>query len=143
MFYIDFEVNFQININVADRTVKTLKTIGPAVFNGGFSTFLAFVLLVDSASYGFQLFFRVSFPYNFFNIYFSKSFDAINIYYLLIEQFVVSLIKRRICKMFLHSANHEYRSDTVSSNGRREIWFHRTWLCLICTLVSCLFPVAR
>ena len=43
------------------RAVKTLKNIGPAVFNGGFSTFLAFVLLVDSTSYGFVLFFRVSF----------------------------------------------------------------------------------
>lgn len=37
-----------------------LKEIGPAVFNGGFSTFLAFVLLANSNSYGFALFFRVS-----------------------------------------------------------------------------------
>ncbi|XP_012942197.1 protein patched homolog 3 [Aplysia californica] len=42
-----------------NRAIETLKTIGPAVFNGGLSTFLAFVLLVNSASYGFQLFFRV------------------------------------------------------------------------------------
>ena len=34
--------------------------IGPAVFSGGFSTFLAFLLLVKSSSYGFVLFFRVS-----------------------------------------------------------------------------------
>ncbi|CAG5135683.1 unnamed protein product, partial [Candidula unifasciata] len=42
-----------------DRVIVTLKLIGPAVFNGGFSTFLAFVLLADSASYGFQMFFKV------------------------------------------------------------------------------------
>ncbi|KAK3791755.1 hypothetical protein RRG08_028904 [Elysia crispata] len=43
------------------RAVATLADIGPAVFNGGFSTFLAFVLLSNSKSYGFQLFFRVFF----------------------------------------------------------------------------------
>lgn len=42
-----------------ERTVATLRNIGPAVFNGGFSTFLAFVLLANSASYGFVVFFRV------------------------------------------------------------------------------------
>ncbi|GFR61545.1 patched domain-containing protein 3 [Elysia marginata] len=43
------------------RVVSTLADIGPAVFNGGFSTFLAFVLLANSRSYGFLLFFRVFF----------------------------------------------------------------------------------
>ncbi|RUS83328.1 hypothetical protein EGW08_008906 [Elysia chlorotica] len=43
------------------RAMATLTEIGPAVFNGGFSTFLAFVLLANSKSYGFQLFFRVFF----------------------------------------------------------------------------------
>ncbi|XP_076441160.1 patched domain-containing protein 3-like isoform X2 [Babylonia areolata] len=42
-----------------ERTVATLRNMGPAVFNGGFSTFLAFVLLAKSASYGFVVFFRV------------------------------------------------------------------------------------
>ncbi|XP_070195122.1 patched domain-containing protein 3-like isoform X2 [Littorina saxatilis] len=42
-----------------ERTVATLRNIGPAVFNGGFSTFLAFVLLANSSSYGFVVFFRV------------------------------------------------------------------------------------
>lgn len=42
-----------------ERTMKTLVTIGPAVFSGGFSTFLAFLLLVNSISYGFTLFFRI------------------------------------------------------------------------------------
>ncbi|KAK7483450.1 hypothetical protein BaRGS_00025249 [Batillaria attramentaria] len=42
-----------------ERTIATLRNMGPAVFNGGFSTFLAFVLLADSASYGFLVFFRV------------------------------------------------------------------------------------
>ena len=43
----------------AERAKATLGQIGPAVFQGGFSTFLAFVLLADSNSYGFALFFRV------------------------------------------------------------------------------------
>ena len=43
----------------AERMVATLRNIGPAVFNGGFSTFLAFVLLANSSSYGFVVFFRV------------------------------------------------------------------------------------
>lgn len=42
-----------------ERTRKTLISIGPAVFSGGFSTFLAFLLLVNSKSYGFTLFFRI------------------------------------------------------------------------------------
>lgn len=42
-----------------ERAKATLYTIGPAVLNGGLSTFLAFVLLANSRSYGFLLFFRV------------------------------------------------------------------------------------
>ena len=37
----------------------TLSEIGPPVLNGGISTLLAFVLLVQSESYIFQTFFRV------------------------------------------------------------------------------------
>ncbi|KAK3599821.1 hypothetical protein CHS0354_022387 [Potamilus streckersoni] len=48
-----------ISGNKDDRAKVTLVKIGPAVINGGFSTFLAFVLLADSNSYGFALFFRV------------------------------------------------------------------------------------
>lgn len=43
-----------------ERPIKALAAIGPAVFSGGFSTFLAFLLLSRSNSYGFALFFRVS-----------------------------------------------------------------------------------
>lgn len=44
---------------VSERAIKTLSSIGPAVFNGGFSTFLAFVLLSLSKSYVFHTFFKV------------------------------------------------------------------------------------
>ncbi|KAH9519679.1 hypothetical protein Btru_003303 [Bulinus truncatus] len=54
--------------NRHDRTLLSLKDIGPAVFNGGFSTFLAFALLANSASFGFQMFFRASFLFFFFKI---------------------------------------------------------------------------
>ncbi|XP_033117064.1 NPC intracellular cholesterol transporter 1-like [Anneissia japonica] len=42
-----------------ERTCKTLGNIGPAVFNGGFSTFLVFILLSLSNSYIYQVFFKV------------------------------------------------------------------------------------
>ncbi|XP_053394032.1 protein patched homolog 1-like isoform X2 [Mercenaria mercenaria] len=45
--------------NREERAKATLYTIGPAVLNGGVSTFLAFVLLANSKSYGFVMFFRV------------------------------------------------------------------------------------
>eukprot|EP00058_Branchiostoma_floridae_P007566 XP_002593054.1 hypothetical protein BRAFLDRAFT_74381 [Branchiostoma floridae] len=44
-----------------ERAKETLLRIGTAVFNGGFSTFLAFVLLSGSQSYIFQTFFKVFF----------------------------------------------------------------------------------
>ncbi|XP_041359344.1 protein patched homolog 1-like isoform X2 [Gigantopelta aegis] len=52
-----------------ERSILTLKIIGPAVFNGGFSTFLAFVLLASSTSYGFTLFFRVFFTVVLFGLF--------------------------------------------------------------------------
>ncbi|XP_013382604.1 protein patched homolog 1 [Lingula anatina] len=44
-----------------ERAKTTIGDMGPAVFNGGFSTFLAFVLLAFSGSYVFQVFFKVFF----------------------------------------------------------------------------------
>ena len=42
------------------RAADTLRDIGPAVFNGGFSTFIAFVFLATSTSHVFITFFKVS-----------------------------------------------------------------------------------
>lgn len=42
------------------RTIETLSDIGSAVMNGGFSTFLAFVITSTSASHVFLTFFKVS-----------------------------------------------------------------------------------
>ena len=39
---------------------RALVDIGPAVFNGGFSTYLAFALLCFSNSYLFRSFFKVN-----------------------------------------------------------------------------------
>jgi len=44
-----------------ERMVKTLTNIGPAVLNGGISTFLAFVLLCTSKSIIFLTFFKIFF----------------------------------------------------------------------------------
>merc|ERR1711963_684708 len=43
------------------RVREALADIGPAVFNGGFSTFLAFILLANSKSHVFSTFFKVFF----------------------------------------------------------------------------------
>jgi len=43
------------------RIVATMQNIGPAVFNGGFSTFLAFILLAGSKSHVFTSFFKIFF----------------------------------------------------------------------------------
>jgi hypothetical protein len=40
--------------------VETLEKIGPAVFNGAFSTFLAFIMLSYTDDYAFSVFFKVS-----------------------------------------------------------------------------------
>nr|XP_031844694.1 patched domain-containing protein 3-like [Nomia melanderi]XP_031844695.1 patched domain-containing protein 3-like [Nomia melanderi]XP_031844696.1 patched domain-containing protein 3-like [Nomia melanderi] len=42
-----------------ERSIATLSIIGPAVFNGGLSTFLAFVLLGSSEAYIFSTFFKL------------------------------------------------------------------------------------
>ena len=42
-----------------ERIKKTIIEIGPAVFNGGFSTFLAFAILMFSNSYVFKVFFKI------------------------------------------------------------------------------------
>ena len=52
-----------------DRIYKTLVDLGPAVLNGGTSTFLAFVLLVTSKSYVFSTFFKIFFLIVVFGLY--------------------------------------------------------------------------
>lgn len=49
-----------------ERAIATLSVIGPAVFNGGLSTFLAFVLLGSSEAYIFRTFFKVRLLENFY-----------------------------------------------------------------------------
>jgi len=44
------------------RAKQALGNIGPAVLNGGFSTFLAIILLANSESHAFKSFFKVSQP---------------------------------------------------------------------------------
>ena len=51
------------------RIKKTIVDIGPAVFNGGFSTFLAFSLLMASKSFFMLVFFKVFFLVVFFGLF--------------------------------------------------------------------------
>merc|ERR1712141_97164 len=44
-----------------ERSISALQNIGPAVLNGGFSTFLALVVLATSDSYIFGTFFKLFF----------------------------------------------------------------------------------
>ena len=55
----------QLYMIFLERAASALSEIGPAVFNGGFSTFLAFILLAASTSYVFKTFFKVSFLISF------------------------------------------------------------------------------
>ena len=52
-----------------ERVRQTLINIGPAVLNGGFSTFLAFILLMTSKSYVFKTFFKIFFLVVTFGVY--------------------------------------------------------------------------
>jgi len=52
-----------------ERAIKTLRDIGPAVLNGGFSTFLAFILTAGSTSHVFSTFFKVFFLVALFGLY--------------------------------------------------------------------------
>lgn len=53
----------------AARAKVTLTRMGPAVWNGGFSTFLAFVLLVNTDSHIFTTFFKVWAPGRVFSVF--------------------------------------------------------------------------
>ena len=53
-----------------ERTVLTVQNIGPAVLNGGFSTFLALALLATSKSHVFSSFFKVSFKVALFFLFY-------------------------------------------------------------------------
>ena len=46
------------------RAKVTLARMGPAVWNGGFSTFLAFILLSNTDSHIFTTFFKVGLGFN-------------------------------------------------------------------------------
>ena len=52
-----------------ERVNQTVRGMGPAVFNGGFSTFLAFVLLCSSSSHVFLTFFKIFFLVVSFGLY--------------------------------------------------------------------------
>ena len=51
------------------RIKKVISEEGPAVFNGGFSTFLAFAILVFADSFAFTVFFKVFFLISVFGLY--------------------------------------------------------------------------
>ena len=54
--------NFNLDLGTRrERAAKALENMGPAVLNGGFSTFLSFILLANSNSHVFETFFKVIF----------------------------------------------------------------------------------
>ena len=61
---------FMVELGTRDeRVVQTLTNIGPAVLNGGISTFLAFILLAGSKSHVFTSFFKIFFLVVTFGLY--------------------------------------------------------------------------
>ena len=57
-----------------ERVKRAVVEIGPAVFNGGFSTFLAFAILMISKSYVFKVFFKIFFLVVVFGLYYGLVF---------------------------------------------------------------------
>lgn len=67
-----------------ERAAATISSIGPAVFHGGFSTFLAFIFLAGSDSHVFTTFFKV---WNLYFFLFFVRFDGLYINPHLITEF--------------------------------------------------------
>ena len=65
------------------RAIQTLADIGPAVMNGGFSTFLAFITTCASESHVFLTFFKVKFLSQYLSSNFTNFFDEKNYYFFL------------------------------------------------------------
>ena len=57
-----------------ERAKAALQTIGPAVMNGGITTFLGVILLCDSQSYAFIIFFKTFFLTVVFGLFHSLVF---------------------------------------------------------------------
>ena len=64
----DFQHSFILGTNL-ERAQRSLSMIGPAVMNGGTTTFLAVILLCDSTSHGLITFFKVFFLTVLFGIF--------------------------------------------------------------------------
>merc|ERR1719394_2080695 len=63
---VDYSIHIGHKFNIShgtssERVVKTLSEIGPAVFHGVFSTFLAIMYISDAKTYLFTVFFRMLF----------------------------------------------------------------------------------
>lgn len=67
--------NMYFSILFSERVKSTLSEMGVAVFNGGVSTFLAFIVVAFSKSYVFTTFFKVSFTLS----YKTSSFEFLNL----------------------------------------------------------------
>ena len=65
-----------------ERVTETMGKIGPAVVNGGMSTFLAFIFLFFSESYIFSVFCRVS------QWFIIVDISCIHVSFLLVQVFV-------------------------------------------------------
>ena len=81
LIFVAFSEKLDFNNNIfcknsgsrSQRSIMALQNVGPAVLNGGVSTFLAMVLLAASKSYVFTVFFKVSIYFQAETIY--KSFN--------------------------------------------------------------------
>ena len=104
--------------NSRDKRIQNvIVEIGPAVFNGGFSTFLAFSILMISKSYVFQVFFKIFFLVVVFGLY----------YGLIVLPVILSLIgppaiayERSACnaiapKEKIRSISNEIQSSVISA----------------------------
>ena len=74
--------------------------MGPAVFNGGFSTFLAFALLMSSKSFVFVTFFKIFFLVVGFGLYHGLVFLPVVLRYIFQYNDIENLIVNKLQHMW-------------------------------------------
>jgi len=99
-----------------ERMVKTLRDIGPAVLNGGCSTFLAFILMAGSTSHVFISFFKIFFLVVVFGLFHALVFLPV----------LLSLIGPKECE---EDSSEAENADDVDDAGKikNEFSINNSW----------------
>ncbi|XP_050397303.2 patched domain-containing protein 3 isoform X1 [Patella vulgata] len=101
------------------RALETLSEMGPPVFNGGFSTFLAFVLLGGSNSYVFTTFFKVFFLVVWYGLFHGLVFLPIILSWLGPSPYLSAdhIYHEKVPPSGDHVPHHSHTHDNKNMNG--------------------------